>query len=145
MKQYLNILLVLLMSLLINSKTFGQDTKQIVNITNLEKIKGSLYVGWYTEAPTFRINEKAIYRERILVNNQKDISVVFKNIVKGTYAIAVFLDENDNYKLDKNFFGIPKEKYGFSNNVVPSLRPATFDESSFELKQKEMIININLK
>ena len=73
------------------------------------------------------------------------MSVVFKNIPKGRYAIAVFLDENDNYKLDKNFFGIPKEKYGFSNNVLPSLRPATFEESSFDLQQQETELTINLK
>ncbi|MCU0325748.1 MAG: DUF2141 domain-containing protein [Spirosomaceae bacterium] len=124
---------------------FGQDTKQTVIITNLENAKGNLYVGWYNQPDTFRINEKAIYREKIVVNNQKEISVDFKNIPEGKYAIAVFLDENDNYKLDRNIFGVPKEKYGFSNNVLPALRPATFEESVFELNKQSLIININLK
>ena len=123
----------------------GQETNQTVKITNLENVKGNLYVGWYNQPATFRINEKAIYREKIIVSNQKELSVVFKNIPKGKYAIAVFLDENNNYILDKNLFGIPKEKYGFSNNVYPAMRPATFDESVFELNQQNAIINIKLK
>ena len=38
-------------------------------------------------------------------------------IPPGTYAIGVYIDENDNEKLDTNFLGIPKEQYGFSNNA----------------------------
>ena len=41
----------------------------------------------------------------------------FNDIPPGTYAIAVFHDENANGKLDKNFLGIPCEGYGASNNV----------------------------
>jgi len=132
-------------AILIGLISFGQETKQTVKVSNLENIKGNLYIGWYNQSSTFRINEKAIYREKIVVNNQKEITVDFKNIPKGKYAIAVFLDENDNYKLDKNLFGIPKEKYGFSNNILPALRPATFEESLFEINKQYTVINITLK
>ncbi len=125
--------------------SFSQETKQTVLISNLENVKGNLYIGWYNQSSTFRVNEKAIYREKVAVNNQKDLTVLFKNIPQGKYAIAVFLDVNDNYTLDKNLFGIPTEKYGFSNNVLPALRAATFEESVFELNQQEAIINIKLK
>ena len=145
MKNNKEILLALLSLFLIIGKSFSQGTQQTVKITNLEYVKGDLYVGWYKDPATFRINEKAIYREKIVVKDQAELSVVFKNIPKGKYAIAIFLDENDNYKLDKNLFGIPKEKYGFSNNILPALRPARFDESVFDLNKEEMIIKINLK
>lgn len=32
----------------------------------------------------------------------------------GTYVLAAFHDLNNNGKLDRNFFGIPTEPYGFS-------------------------------
>jgi uncharacterized protein (DUF2141 family) len=137
--------LMLFLGFFISMQSFSQETKQIVKISNLENVKGNLYIGWYKDAYAFRINEKAIYREKIIVNNQKELSIVFKNIPRGKYAIAIFLDENDNYKLDKNVFGIPKEKYGFSNNILPALRPATFDESAFKLETQEIVINITLK
>lgn len=34
----------------------------------------------------------------------------------GRYAVVVLHDENSNMKLDRNFFGIPTEGFGFSNN-----------------------------
>lgn len=128
-----------------SSFSFNQFNKQTVVISNLENVKGNLYIGWYNESSTFRINDKAIYRKKISVNNQREISTDFNNIPNGKYAIAVFLDENENYKLDRNIFGIPKEKYGFSNNILPALRPATFDESAFELDKQNLVIYINLK
>ena len=49
-------------------------------------------------------------------------------IPPGTYAIGVYIDENE--KLDTNFLGIPKEQYGFSNNakafVIPKFEAASF-------------------
>ena len=51
-------------------------------------------------------------------------------IPPGTYAIGVYIDENDNEKLDTNFLGIPKEQYGFSNNAkafgIPKFEAASF-------------------
>lgn len=123
----------------------AESTTQTVRITNLENVKGNLYIGWYNESSTFRINDKAIYRAKIVVNNQQQVSVDFLNIPKGRYAIAVFLDENDNYKLDRNILGIPTEKYGFSNNILPALRPATFDEAAFAVTQIPTTIDIRLK
>lgn len=125
--------------------TFGQSIQPTVKITNIEQVKGNLYIGWYKDPSTFRINDKAIYREKITITNQKEISFTFKYIPPGRYAIAVFLDENDNYKLDRNIFGIPTEKYGFSNNILPRLRAATFEESAFEIKNTETSILIKLK
>ncbi len=136
---------MLFVGLFITINSFSQETQQTVKIFNLENVKGNLYIGWYKESTTFRITQKAIYREKLVVDNQKEITFIFRNIPKGKYAIAVFLYVNDNYKLDKNLFGIPKEKYGFSNNILPALRAATFEESSFELSQQATIINITLK
>ncbi|MBW2513530.1 MAG: DUF2141 domain-containing protein, partial [Deltaproteobacteria bacterium] len=36
-----------------------------------------------------------------------------QNIPPGKYALLVFLDENNNDRLDKNFIGIPNEPLGF--------------------------------
>lgn len=46
----------------------------------------------------------------------KDFSTTIKNVPSGRYAIAIYQDMNGDKKLNKNFLGIPKEKYGFSNN-----------------------------
>lgn len=131
--------------ILLSHFSFGQFKNHTVKITNLKQVKGNLYIGWYNDPSTFRINEKAIYRKKIAITDEKEIVVEFIDIPHGRYAIAVFLDENDNYALDKNAFGIPKEKYGFSNNILPLFRPATYKEAAFELHDKESVITIKLK
>lgn len=145
MKTKKKLVLALIIGLLPFFKTFSQSTNQIVKVTNLEDVKGTLYVGWYNEANDFRVNEKAIFRSEIEVNNQSEVIIPFKDIPPGIYAIAVFLDENDNYKLEKNLFGIPTEKYGFSNNILPALRPATFEEAAFTLSKEKKTVSIKLK
>jgi uncharacterized protein (DUF2141 family) len=43
-------------------------------------------------------------------------TAVWENLPPGDYAVAVIHDENSNHHLDRNFFGIPKEGFGFANN-----------------------------
>ncbi len=55
-----------------------------------------------------------------------------------------FHDENSNSLLDKkNLFGIPKEGYGFSNNIRPKFRGANFEESQF-IVETDTDLTINL-
>ena len=60
-------------------------------------------------------------------------------IPPGTYAIGVYIDENDNEKLDTNFLGIPKEQYGFSNNAkafgIPKFEAASFSLNTYKKVQ----------
>jgi uncharacterized protein (DUF2141 family) len=49
----------------------------------------------------------------------------------GEYAIAVYHDKNANGKLDTNLLGIPKERYGFSNNARGRFGPASWMDSHF--------------
>ena len=50
----------------------------------------------------------------------------------GTYAIAVFHDENSNRKLDK-FLGVPREGFGFSRNPVIRFGPPKFEQVNIKL------------
>ena len=145
MKRNMKLLIVLMIGALPYSKSFSQSTKQIIKVTNLEDVKGTLYVGWYNAPTDFRMNDKAIYRKELDVNGVEEVTLQFENIPAGDYAIAVFLDENDNYELDRNLLGLPTEKYGFSNNILPAFRAATFEESSFFVSKQESIVSINLK
>jgi uncharacterized protein (DUF2141 family) len=69
---------------------------------------------------------------------------VFERIPQGVYAVAVFHDENMNGKLDSNFFGIPKEGYGASNNPKKRIGPPKFEQAKFSLNQPECSIEISL-
>jgi uncharacterized protein (DUF2141 family) len=48
----------------------------------------------------------------------------------GVYAVQAFHDENDNGKLDKTFFGMPKEGMGFSRNAPMRFGPPDFADAA---------------
>ena len=56
------------------------------------------------------------------------------NLPEGIYAIALFVDANKNLKIDKNFLGIPKEQFGFSNNAMGKLSAPSFDQAKFKVE-----------
>jgi uncharacterized protein (DUF2141 family) len=58
-------------------------------------------------------------------------SFEFSDLLPGKYAIAVIHDENYNGELDKNFFGIPKEGYGFSSGAEIKLSAPSFSDAEF--------------
>ena len=57
----------------------------------------------------------------------------FGDIPAGRYALKVYHDANGNDRLDKGLFGIPKERYGFSNNPKVRGGMPPFERSAFEV------------
>jgi uncharacterized protein (DUF2141 family) len=66
-------------------------------------------------------------------------------LAPGRYAVSVYVDQNGNHKLDKNWLGIPREPVGASNNPVPRYGPPKFDECSFTHGDSAQVISITLR
>lgn len=123
----------------------GEGHRQTIGVSNLGKAKGNLYIAWYNKPDGFRDPATAVYSRIVETTGENSMQVAFNDIPAGTYAVAIFLDENGNGKIDTNMFGAPKEKYGFSNNIFHLTRAASFKEASFVVGDKEGTINIKLK
>ena len=65
------------------------------------------------------------------------MQIVFKDIPPGEYAISVIHDANSNGKLDKNFLGIPREGFGFSNDAMGSFGPPEYTEAKVSSKSTQ--------
>ncbi len=63
----------------------------------------------------------------------------------GTYAVAVYHDENDNHHFDRNFLGLPAEGYGFSNDAPTLFGPPSFDAARLTVRPGENRIFIRLR
>ena len=61
-----------------------------------------------------------------------------EDIPAGEIAMLVYVDENENGLIDKNFIGIPKETLGISNNYRPK-GPPSFDRASFSVAEGEAL------
>lgn len=77
-----------------------------------------------------------------VIDNKAVITIT--NIEKGTYAYSLFHDVNDNGKMDKNFLGIPKEPYGFSNDLKGRMGPPAFEKAKFDLTG-DLTLQISIK
>jgi uncharacterized protein (DUF2141 family) len=62
----------------------------------------------------------------------------------GRYAAVVIHDENSNMKLDRNFFGIPKEGFGFSNNPRVAFSTPSFQSAEVPVACPETHLEIKL-
>ena len=55
-------------------------------------------------------------------------------VAPGTYAAAAVHDKDANGELNKNFLGMPREPYGFSNDARGRTGPPSFRDASFEVR-----------
>ena len=108
------------------------DISLEMEINNLESNKGPIYIRILDE------NENpVIVGTSPVINYSAEIS--FDSIFPGKYAIQFFHDENKNQKMDFNLIGIPKEKFGSSNDVKPILGPPKFEKMLFEIYEDKKI------
>ena len=107
-----------------------------INILNLEK-PGFLYLSICKDKTGFKETVENESKEESCIASVKEIDLQnteINNVLPyGEYAVTLFVDFNGNKKLDKNFLGIPKEQYGFSNNVMGRMSAPTFDQAKFAI------------
>ena len=115
-----------------------------LSITNLKKMKGNLAIEFYRNVGNYTKGQNAFKKLYVPVNDLDKYETVFKNIEPTYYAVKVYLDTNNNKKLDKSFLGVRKEPYGFSTNANPILREPTFEEAKIEMTEENNVIVIRL-
>lgn len=113
-----------------------------VEVSGIKTVEGTIRVGLFKTEEDFLKN--AFQGEVVQVAGDTAL-VVFKNLPAGNYAVSVIHDENANGKLDSNFFGIPNEGVGFSNNATGTFGPPSFDKAMIVWKEKDMTVSIRLK
>jgi uncharacterized protein (DUF2141 family) len=62
-----------------------------------------------------------------------EVTLVFRGVRPGRYAIALLHDENGNGKVDRAAMMIPKEGFGFSRDAKVRFGPPKFSEAAFDL------------
>ena len=146
MKEIIYVLFII--TTISSNKVFSQEENSIYYITdlrgdislemeinNLQSNNGPLYIRILDE------NENpVIVGTSPVINYSARIS--FDSISPGKYAIQFFHDENENQNMDFSLIGIPKEKFGSSNNVKPILGPPKFEKMLFNLTENKKVIMV---
>ena len=146
MKEIIYILILFIITTISSNKVLSQEENSIYYITdlrgdislemeinNLQSNNGPLYIRILDE------NENpVIVGTSPVINYSARIS--FDSISPGKYAIQFFHDENENQKMDFSLIGIPKEKFGSSNNIKPIIGPPKFEKMLFSLTENKKVI-----
>ncbi len=102
----------------------------VVRVENIKDDKGQIGVALYNTEADFM---KKQFAGKFVPAKKEGVEVVFEKLPAGEYAVSIMHDSNANGKIDTNFMGIPKEGYGFSNNVMGSFGPPSFEKAKFTL------------
>ena len=112
-----------------------------VTVENIKR-EGVLYMAVYDDKDAFESDrgENSEQRPGIVGGLIKAVEAGRAEGVielrEGTYAIGFYIDKNQNEKIDTNFLGIPKEQFGFSNDVMGKFGPPSFEAASFVHKDE---------
>ncbi len=63
----------------------------------------------------------------------------------GEYTIRFYHDANNNDHFDTGWLGLPKERYGFSNNARPRLGPPSYQRARFQFGQPHMLTRLKVQ
>lgn len=117
---------------------FKQTSYELkVVLTGFEEQKGYVRIALVNSEETF-LTENPLHTDIIPVLNDT-ITILFKHLSQGVYALQVFHDINSNEELDKNFLGAPSEPYVFSNHAKGFFGPPSFEDARFKLNDNKTI------
>lgn len=141
MKTVLFTFLFIATSILSAASQEKETIELTIEVTITKHYKGDILLALYNNEEDYM--KKAYKSTKVTVKNGKAI-LKFKEIQKGNYAFSLFHDVNSNEKLDKNFFGIPKEPYAFSNNQKGSFGPPKYKNAMF-IVEKDKHLTVSIK
>jgi len=84
--------------------------------------------------------EEAAHRYDILLDDTGLAVLDLADLSPGEYAIVVYLDENEDGRLNRNLLGRPKEPFMFSNGVKPKFRKPLFSEAKVGIENGKVIV-----
>lgn len=101
-----------------------------VTVTNVRNAKGVVHVELCHQSD-FLSDRCPTWAE--VPAHPGSVVVEIKNVPPGDYAIQAQHDENNNKRVDRALFGIPKEGIGFSNDAPIRMGPPKWRDATFAL------------
>lgn len=134
----LALLLALALSTTLGFSQSNDDNSITVTIENIKNNKGKVLLSLHTK-DTF-MKGPGLQNLDSKIENGK-VTVTFKDVKPGEYAIMVLHDENENNRMDYETNGMPKENYGMSNNPM-SFGPPVYADAKFKFEGKPLDLSI---
>lgn len=111
-----------------------------IKVTDIRSAKGKILLNVFKDNASYddeKPYKKFTFDKKEIINGTL---VLHCDLEPGVYGFTMVDDENDNGKIDKNFIGIPKEGFGFSNFFMEKMKKPTFDDFKVDLKSQPKIV-----
>jgi len=145
LRRWLSTGLALLVSLAASSASAGKS-KSVVSVTahGLRNDDGQVICALFASEEHFPDGEHAIKSDIVRVKSREG-TCRFSDVSPGTYAVALFHDENEDKVLNK-FLGIPREGFGFSRDAPPStFGPPKFSAAAFRVVRGDYALKVKMR
>jgi len=123
-------------------KNVTSNSRLTIHVQNIKTLDGDLKIGIFNTDADF-LEENSTVKAYTVAVDEATETLVIDDLPEGDYAISMYHDENSDGILNRNFFGIPKEPYGFSNNIKPKLSAPDYEDCKF-IFIKDCVLEINL-
>ncbi|MDO7742224.1 MAG: DUF2141 domain-containing protein, partial [Pedobacter sp.] len=131
--------LIGVLMIILSSFTVIQQKTEIT-ITGLKSGKGKVIIQVFKDDTAYQDQKpfkNFIFDKKAMANGA--LKVQFE-LEPGIYGFTMVDDENGNGHIDKNFIGIPKEGFGFSNFFMEKMKKPLFNEFKTDLKTQSKIV-----
>jgi uncharacterized protein (DUF2141 family) len=116
-----------------------------VTVSGMRSAKGNVTITIYPDdAAHFLDGKFKLARQKVPVT-LPSTTACFALPARGTYAVALFHDENDDGRLNTSALGIPTEGYGFSNNPTLYFGPPGLEKVRFTVHPGDNAVDIRMK
>jgi uncharacterized protein (DUF2141 family) len=102
----------------------------IIHVTGFRNTKGILGAELFTSAVGWPEEVDKSFRHAAFPIEGDHATAHFDHLPAGKYGVVVLHDENENMKLDRTVFLVPKEGFGFANNPRVLLVPPSIDKAT---------------
>ncbi|MEA5511632.1 DUF2141 domain-containing protein [Crocosphaera sp. UHCC 0190] len=141
-----SLLLPLLGTLSASLPVYGNTTSNLtVEVNGVSDRKGQICFSLFASSRGFPSSGDDAVQKQCVKITDTNPRITINNLAPSTYAVAVFWDDNSDGQLNRNFLGVPTEKFGFSSNPVVRTGPPKFGESAILVTGKNVIISIKLQ
>ena len=137
-------LLIITMTLLFSTSYRPEEKGTLtISLSNIKK-KGKINISIYKPGKKFPGDSKNLVKRQSLESTSSLLTITFRDISYGKYAVAIYQDVNGNGELDTKIFGIPTEPFAFSNNFRPKFGGPSFEKCEFEFIKDNQTIEIEM-
>jgi len=116
----------------------GQEKGAInVMVTGANPNQGKVVLSLFNSPNNFLKEPLVLVSKKI--DSKGNVEFYLPDLLDAYYAVSVYYDQDENDELNTNFWGIPAESVGFSNNAKGSFGPPTFEQTKFKRLQNTII------